>query len=87
MPELAGLTGSPHWTHTAPTLAIMAVRPPSEGLEVPGALASLPLVRVDYRAVAKFPNYFRTMINRIPTIPGILGYEGDRAIDLRVAGD
>ena len=85
VPELAPLTGSPSWTHTTPALAIMSVRPPAEGMEVPAALQSLPLVRAEYRAVAKFPNYFRTMINRIPPLEGILGYDGDRAIDLRAA--
>ena len=87
VPELARYTGSPHWTHTAPALAIMAVRPPTEAMAVPATLNSLPLVRAEYRAVAKFPNYFRTMINRVPAIPGILAYEGDRAIDLRSAGN
>ncbi len=86
LPELAPFTGSPSWTHTAPALAIMSVRPPAEGMEVPTALQSLPLVRAEYRAVAKFPNYFRTMINRVPPVPGILDYEGDRAIDLRSPG-
>lgn len=83
LPELAPFTGSPAWTHTAPALAIMTVRPASEVMEVPAALQPLPLTRAEYRAVAKFPNYFRTMINRVPPVPGILDYEGDRAIDLR----
>jgi hypothetical protein len=83
VPELAPLTGSPSWTHTAPALAIMTVRPAADGMDVPAALRSLPLVRANYRAAAKFPNHFRTMINRIPPVPGILAYEEDRAIDLR----
>lgn len=85
LPELAAFTGSQSWTHTAPALAIMTVRPSSEAMSIPAALNSLPIVRADYRAVAKFPNYFRTMINRIPPVRDILDYDGDRALDLRAA--
>jgi hypothetical protein len=83
IPELAPFTGSPAWTHTPPFMTIMSVRPAADGMEVPAALSALPLVRTEYRAVAKFPNYLRTTINRIPPIPGILAYDGDRAIDVR----
>ncbi|HEY0115126.1 MAG TPA: hypothetical protein VGB54_05345 [Allosphingosinicella sp.] len=85
IPELAPFTGSPSWTHTTPALAIMSVRPAADGMEVPAALRALPLVRAEYGAVGKFPNHFRTMINRIPPVPGVLDYDGDRAVDLRVA--
>ena len=85
VPELAQYTGSPSWTHTAPALAIMTVRPAADGMVVPAALRSLPIIRAEYRAVAKFPNYFRTMINRIPPVAGILAYEGDQAVDVRAA--
>jgi hypothetical protein len=83
LPELAPFTGSPSWTHTAPALAIMTVRPATDAMAVPAALQPLPLVRAAYRAVAKFPNFFRTMINRVPPVPGVLDYDGDRALDLR----
>ncbi|HEX8578263.1 MAG TPA: hypothetical protein VF655_01550, partial [Allosphingosinicella sp.] len=67
----------------APALAAMTVRPPTQGAAVPANLGGAVLVPADYRAVGKFPNYFRTMITRMVPIEGILAYHRDRVIDVK----
>jgi hypothetical protein len=65
---------------------MIGVRPYEDGMPVPTTLANLPRVAGDWRAVAWFPNYFRSLIDRIEPVPGVLDYDDDgRVIDLKVA--
>ncbi|HEX8063607.1 MAG TPA: hypothetical protein VF535_10360, partial [Allosphingosinicella sp.] len=83
IPELAGRTDPATKYRTAPALAAAAVRPAAPGMPVPPQLAGATIVPADYRAVGKFPNHFRTLISRLAPIPGVLGYERDRVIDVK----
>lgn len=44
------------------------------------------LVPAAFRAMPTLPNWFGTEINRLQPIPGVLAYERDRVIDLKVDG-
>lgn len=83
IPELAGRTNPPTKYRTAPAMVAAAIRPPAPGMAVPPELAGAAIVPADYRAVGKFPNYFRTMISRLTPVPGALDYERDRVIDVK----
>lgn len=60
-----------------------ALVPPTEALARPASLATLPLELADYRAVGLFHEPGAEWINRLAPVPGILGYERGRVIDLR----
>lgn len=83
IPELAGVTNPPTKYRTAPMMVAAAVRPAAPGSSPPPGLANAQVVPADYRAVGKFPNYFRTMISRLNPVPGVLDYERDRVIDVK----
>lgn len=40
-----------------------------------------------YRPVGKLPNYYGIEVGRITEMPGIIGYDRDRIIDLTTTGD
>lgn len=60
-----------------------ALVPPTEALPRPTALAHLPTETAEYHAVGLFPEPGALWINRLAPVPGILGYERGRAMDLR----
>jgi hypothetical protein len=62
-------------------LSTLQLMPPTPSLAVPDRLAGRPLVRASFRAADKMPNYFGVTIDRLPAIPGVLGYDRDRVID------
>lgn len=45
-------------------------------------LALLPRVPANYRAAGKMPNFYGIGVSRLPEIPGVLGYDRDRVLDL-----
>jgi len=53
---------------------------------LPASLKSFPSVQADFRAAGKMDNHFGITIGRLPAIPGILGYQRDKVIDLKAAG-
>lgn len=59
------------------------VEPATAGQAVPAALAALPRVPAVYHAAGRLPNIDGTMIDRISAMPGVIGYDRDRIIDLR----
>lgn len=83
IPELAGVTNPPTEYRTSPMMVAVAVRPAAAGTPLPPGLGNATVVPADYRAVGKFPNYFRTMISRLNPVPGVLEYERDRVIDVK----
>lgn len=52
---------------------------------LPASLKSFPSARADFHAAGKMNNYFGITIARMPAIPGILGYQRDKVIDLKAA--
>lgn len=58
--------------------------PPDAAAPRPARLASLPVVAADLRAANKLPNYFGIEIDRLPAVAGVLAYERDRVIDVKV---
>jgi len=60
-----------------------AIVPPTDAMARPERLAGLPVQPAEFRAADKMPNYFGVQISRLAPIPGVLGYERDRVIDLR----
>lgn len=60
-----------------------AIVPPTAAMATPDRLAGLPVVPAEFRAADKMPNYFGVQISRLAAMPGVLGYERDRVIDLR----
>lgn len=61
----------------------IAVVPPDPSASLPERLAGQPVVAAEYRAAGKMPNYHLLYIDRHPAMPGVLGYQRDRVIDLR----
>lgn len=81
VPELEPVTGKQPRISIGARRLTMAVRPFEDGAPVPAALATLPRVPADYRAVAKFRNRIALDFNRLPAIPGVLAYDEDRVVD------
>ncbi|MEO8375793.1 MAG: hypothetical protein ABI471_11245 [Sphingomonas bacterium] len=52
---------------------------------LPASLKSFPSARADFHASGKMNNYYGIMVARMPAIPGILGYQRDKVIDLKAA--
>lgn len=84
IPELAPFD-SPEYIRRKALPFIMSVRPPVEGDSVPAKFAEMPVRRVEYHAADKMPNFLGMLINRMPPIDGVLSYEGDKVIDVRMA--
>lgn len=60
-----------------------ALVPANDATPVPAALAALPRERAEFRAVGLFHEPGAPSINRLAPIPGILGYDRGKVIDLR----
>lgn len=52
---------------------------------LPASLKPFPSAQADFHAAGKMNNYFGISIARMPAIPGILGYQRDKVIDLKGA--
>lgn len=63
-----------------------AIVPATDAMARPDRLAGLPVVPAGFRAADKMPNYFGVQISRLAAMPGILGYDRDRVIDLTTNG-
>lgn len=82
IPELAGETGfGPSMNGHLVTWAA-AIRPAGTTTHVPAALAGQPITAAAYRAQGKFVAGFSFAINRLAPIPGVLGYDRGKVIDL-----
>ena len=66
---------------------IMTIRPASEGDVPPALFADRETVLAEYNAAGPIPNYLGMLVNRMAPIDGVLAYDGDRAIDLRVGSE
>lgn len=58
----------------------VTVRPAAATLARPASLANTNVVAASYVPAEKFPNFFGMLINRMPVIPGVLAYDGDKAV-------
>jgi len=45
-------------------------------------LSGATVVRATFRPAGKMPNYFGLAISRVPAMPGVMRYDGDRMVDL-----
>jgi hypothetical protein len=63
-----------------------AVIPPRPDAGRPARLANLSFAPATLRAADRMPNYFGILIDRLAPIPGVLGYEQGRVIDLTGGG-
>ncbi|MFM5886235.1 MAG: hypothetical protein ACKOQ3_13085, partial [Novosphingobium sp.] len=57
--------------------------PPALAYGVPASLKALPAVQAELHASGKLNNHFGLPIDRMPPIPGVLGYRRDTVLDLR----
>lgn len=60
-----------------------ALVPPQAADAAPAALAGLPMVNAEYHAVGLFREIGSPFVNRLAPVPGILGYDRGKVIDLR----
>ncbi|MBL0915042.1 MAG: hypothetical protein IBJ13_05880 [Sphingopyxis sp.] len=60
-----------------------ALVPPETAAPAPPALAGLPMRNAEYHAVGLFREIGSPFINRLAPVPGILGYDRGKVIDLR----
>lgn len=60
-----------------------ALLPPDDNTPIPATLASLPRQQAEFSAVGLFREPGAPSINRLAPIPGILGYDRGKVIDLR----
>jgi hypothetical protein len=82
IPELKDVTGMGSSVNGHVVLFASAVRPVNAATPTPAALAGKPIVPAAYRATGKFVSPFTFGINRLPPIPGVLGYDGGMVLDL-----
>jgi len=52
---------------------------------LPARLAAMPNAPADLRAAGKIDNFLGIMVGRLPPVPGVLGYQRDKVIDLKAA--
>lgn len=50
---------------------------------LPESLKAVPSAQGDFHAAGKMDNFFGLTISRLPPIPGVLGYQRDKVIDLK----
>lgn len=87
-PQAAAQVTAPTKPLTVPSgFATTTIIQPTPGAQIsfglPDSLKSYPAAQADFRAAGKMDNFFGTTISRMPPIPGILGYERDKVIDLK----
>lgn len=87
LPEIAAITKDHDKYNTDVLFHAMAVRPYAAGMPIPVPLQALPREAASYEAFGKMPNYFSPIVMRLAPLPGVLGYEEDRVIDLRTGKD
>lgn len=51
---------------------------------LPETLKSYPNERADFRAFGKLDNFYGITVGRLPPVPGVLAYDRDRIVDLKV---
>lgn len=51
---------------------------------LPASLNGFPSTRADFRASGKIDNFYGVSVLRMPAIPGILAYQRDKVIDLKL---
>jgi len=82
IPQLADETGfGPSMIGHVVTWAV-AIRPATPSTAPPAQLAGKPVAPVDYRATGKFVAGFSFSVNRLAPIPGVLGYDRGKVLDL-----
>ncbi|HEV7288473.1 hypothetical protein [Sphingomonas sp.] len=83
VPELASETGFGPSSDGFLYLAAGTVRPVRSEDKVPASLLGKKIVAADYQAVGKFFHPGAGLINRLVPVPGILGYDGGKVINVK----
>ncbi len=83
IPELRNETGLGFSMNGHRILVAMALRPAQPGSALPAALAGAVVQPAELRAVGKFLSAESYSINRLPAIPGVLGYDRGTVLDLK----
>jgi len=52
---------------------------------LPDTLKAYPNEQADFRAHGKIDNFYGIMVGRLPPIPGVLGYDRDKVVDLKAS--
>jgi hypothetical protein len=81
--EAIGANGAHGFAFTGLGPPSIAIVPAGEGASLPARLAGLPVVRAEFSAADKMPNYLHLYLDRHPALAGVLRYERDRVIDDR----
>ncbi len=82
-PELSGYVGKIENNLPPQSIIAMAIRPYADGMPIPVELNGFNIVQARYEAVGKLPNYIHTSNYRLAPLPGVLGYESGKVIDLK----
>lgn len=51
---------------------------------LPDSLKSYASAQADFHAAAKMDNFYGLTVSRLPPVPGVLGYQRDKVVDLKV---
>lgn len=66
-------------------ITMMRLTPPDGTMPVDPRLNSYKIVPASFRAAGPVPNYYGVQVDRMTAIPGVLGYDRDKIIDLTTA--
>ncbi|NML04515.1 hypothetical protein [Sphingomonas sp. G-3-2-10] len=64
----------------------MTIVPATAPVRMPAPFEDATVAPAEYRAADKIPNFLKIDIDRLTPMPGVLGYERDKVIDLRATG-
>lgn len=63
-------------------LTMIRLTPPNSSMPVDPRLGSYKVVPASFKAAGPVPNYYGVQVDRMTAIPGVLGYDRDKIIDL-----
>lgn len=63
-------------------ITMMRVTPADSSMPVDPRLSSYKIVPAIFRAAGPVPNYYGVQVDRMTAIPGVLGYDRDKIVDL-----
>jgi hypothetical protein len=86
IPELASLVRG-YNSEIVPPPSVAGLRLPAASAPLPPDLMALGPVPADYSAMDKVPNLLGGSVERLAPVPGVLAYDRDRVIDLKLQGE
>lgn len=76
----AAVVGDSSMPTTSVPVSFLGAAP--AGMVLDPRIASLPMRRPELQPAGKLPNYYGVEVGRVPAIPGVIGYDRDRIVDL-----